>query len=257
MNQLKPSTYIYILIGLFLFSLQTKAQQDTLVNDVNIVDQDSSIFNDSIFFETLPPLKTLVDSAIIHSPIIRRQDAQILIRELQRKEIRQEWLKYIGLYATSNYGVFDNFMNASTGTTQGSTISTGNAFRWSVGVNVTGAPFYDMINKPTATKIKRLEEEQEIENKETIKRDMKILVIQQYNDVVLNYKLLQIANENLSSNLTQLIMGENQFKNGESRLNDLANIKEMYYKALINYEKQKSEFMGSYMILQEIVGFEF
>jgi outer membrane protein TolC len=252
---LRPIILSFILLLAFNFTL--KAQQDSLSTSDTVIVIEEDLMNDSVFFAQLPTMKSLIDSAIDNSPLIKRQDAQIVIRELQRKEVRQDWLKYMGVYATTNYGVFDNFMNAQSGTTQGSTITTGNAFRWSVGLTITGAPFYDMINKPTQSKIKKLEAEQEIENKETIKRELRILVIQQYNDVVLNYKLLQIANENLQSNLTQLIMGEQQFKNGEIRLNELANIKEMYFKSLITFEKQKSEFMGSYMILQEIVGFEF
>lgn len=254
--KLQPGLFLNMLFLLILASSSGLAQQDSITYKTLPISSDS-ILVDSAFFRHMPPLQALIDSAILHSPMIGRQNAQVMIRQLQQKEIRQEWLRYLGVYATSNYGVYDNFMNAESGSTVGSTITTGSAFRWSVGVTITGTPFYDMLNKPTKTKIKKLEAEQELESLETIKQELRILVIQQYNEVMLNYRLMLIANQNLQSNLTQLIMGEQQFKNGEIRLNDLANIKEMYYKSYINFETQKSTFMGSYLILQEIVGFDF
>ena len=212
---------------------------------------------DSTVLDRIPPLNALIDSAYVHSPVLRRQDKQVLIRNLRENTVNQEWLKYINVFATTNYGVYDNFVSVQDQSVVGSTINTGNSFRWSVGVALSGAPFYDMFNKPTMKKIKRLEAEQEIDALEDLKLQLKQIVIQQYNQTILSYRMMIIANNNVYSNYTQLVMSEQKFNMGEIEVFTLANVREMYYKSLMAYEKNRYEFQSNYMILETICGIEF
>jgi len=212
---------------------------------------------DSTVLDKIPPLSVLIDSAYANSPILKRQNKQIDIRILRKKTVNQEWLKYLSIFATSNYGVYDNFVSVQDQSVVGSTINTGNSFRWSVGVAMSGAPFYDMVNKPTMRKIKQLEMEQEIDAKQDLKIQLKQIVIQQYNQTLASYQMMIIANNNVYSNYTQLVMSEQKFNLGELEIFTLANVREMYYKSLMTYEKNKYEFHSNYMILETICGIEF
>ena len=195
---------------------------------------------DSTVLDRIPPLNALIDSTYANSPLMRKQDKQVLIRSLQEKTVNQEWLKYINIFATSNYGVYDNFVSVQDQSVVGSSINTGNSFRWSVGLAISGAPFYDMLNKPTTKKIKHLEMGKEIDSKEDLKMRLKQLVIQQYNQTLMSYQMMIIANKNVYSNFTQLVMSEQKFNQGELQIFTLANVREMYYKSLMTYEKNKS-----------------
>jgi len=244
-------TLLIILPG--ALSAQSTIGMDTIA-DVTFPD---SLKVDSTVLDKIPPLSALIDSAFANSPLLKRQDKQIVIRDLSEKTVNQEWLKYINLFATSNYGVYDNFVSVQDQSVVGSTINTGNSFRWSVGVAISGAPIYDIFNKPTTKKIKHLEKEQEIDTKEDLKLQLKQIVIQQYNQTLLSYQMMIIANNNVYSNFTQLVMSETKFNQGQLEIFTLANVREMYYKSLMTYEKNKFEFQSNYMILETICGIEF
>ncbi len=227
------------------------------ISDTAATSFPDSLRVDSTILDRIPPLNDLVDSAYVHSPLLQRQQKQIAIRELRKRSVNQEWLKYINFFATSNYGVYDNFISVQDQSVVGSTINTGNSFRWSVGVAISGAPFYDLINKPTERSIKKLEKEQEIDSREDLKLQLKRLVIEQYNKTLLSYNVMIIANENVYSNYTQLIMSEQKFSRGELDIFTLANVREMYYKSLMTYEKNKYEFKTNLSVLEVICGFKF
>jgi len=114
-----------------------------------------------------------------------------------------------------------------------------------------------MLNKPTTKKIKHLEMGKEIDSKEDLKMRLKQLVIQQYNQTLMSYQMMIIANKNVYSNFTQLVMSEQKFNQGELQIFTLANVREMYYKSLMTYEKNKYDFQSNYMILETICGIEF
>jgi len=249
---------LFLILILLLLPLVIKAQNTSVNSDsaLTVVIPDS-IKTDSTILDKIPPLQALIDSAYANSPLLKRQDKQVLIRDLRENTVNQEWLKYINVFATTNYGVYDNFVSVQDQSVVGSTINTGNSFRWSVGVAISGAPFYDMFNKPTMKKIKKLEKEQEIDSKEDLKLQLKQIVIQQYNKTLMSYNMMIIANKNVISNYTQLIMSEQKFNQGELVIFTLANVREMYYKSLMTYEKNKYEFQSNYMILETICGIKF
>lgn len=256
-RNIRLGIFISLLISLVMLPGLSYAQTTTDLDTLSGVAFPDSLKIDSTVLDKIPPLSSLIDSAYANSPLIKRQDKQINLRDLQEKTVNQEWLKYINIFGTSNYGVYDNFVSVQDQSVVGSTINTGNSFRWSVGVAISGAPFYDIINKPTMKKIKHLEMEQEIDTKEDIKLQLKQIVIQQYNQTLLSYQMMIIANNNVYSNFTQLEMSENKFNLGQLEIFTLANVREMYYKSLMTYEKNKYEFQSNYMILETICGIEF
>lgn len=243
-----------------LLSCNLNAQDSSIVTQniprptYNIQD---TLFEDSVFFKTLPPLGALLDSAVNHDPNVNRQDYKIKETTFQQKETKQEWLKYFRLYANSNYGIYDNFVSANDGSIVASTITTGSAFRYSVGLSIGGAPLYEFFHNKTKIKILEMRKMQAVENKKEFERNIRLEVINQYNTLLSDYQLLKVRNANMLSNYTQMTLVEQQFLNGQTSLGELARFREIYYKSRVAYEKKKFEFINSYMILQELVGFKF
>ncbi len=237
----------------FVGTCQFTVSQDS----INLTLPPDSLVRDSSVIDRIPPLNQLIDSAILHSGLMQRQIKQHDIKELERNTITQQWLKYINLFATTNYGVYDNFLSVQDQSVVGSTINTGTSFRWSVGLTVSGTPLYDFFNRPTVKKINALEAEQELDLKKDLELEIKKTVIEQLNKTLMLYRIMLIANENVYSNYTQLIMSERMFYQGEMELFDLANVREMYYKSLTAFEQNKYEFQMNYLILEAICGFQF
>ncbi|MBN2747796.1 MAG: TolC family protein [Bacteroidales bacterium] len=246
----------FILLILF-FPHEGKSQIAVGNDSTNLTILPDSLLPDSSIIDRIPPLNQLIDSAILHSGLMQRQIKQHDIKELERNTITQQWLKYINLFATTNYGVYDNFMSVQDQSVVGSSINTGTSFRWSVGVTVSGTPIYDFFNRPTVKKINELEAEQELDLKNDLALEIKKTVIQQLHKTLMIYRIMVIANENVYSNYTQLVMSERLFYQGEMELFDLANVREMYYKSLTAFEQNKYEFQMNYLILEAICGFQF
>ncbi len=212
---------------------------------------------DSTALDRILPLNALIDSAYVNSALLKSQDKQILIRELYKKSINHEWLKYINIFATTNYGVYDNLVSVQDQSFVGSTINTGNSFRWSVGITLSGAPIYDLFNKPNYNKIRTLEAEKDIDFKEDMKLRLKEMIINQYYQTKLSYDMMIVASKNVYSNFTQLVMSEDKFTDGELEIYSLANVREMYYKSMFTFLKNESDFHANYLILESICGIKF
>lgn len=246
------------LLFLLLIDFQPVMAQDFNLNDSAFFTAfPDSVKVDSTIMDKIPPLNVLIDSAISYSFLVKRQEKQIEIKRLRANAVTQEWLKYLNFFATTNYGVYDNFMSIQDQSVVGSTINTGTSFRWSVGITLSGSPIYDMFNKPTMKKIQNLEAEQEMDSRQDLILQINRLVIEQYNQTLMSYQILIISNQNVYSNYTQLIMSENKFYQGEMELFALANVREMYFKSLMTFEKSKYEFQMNYEILETICGFQF
>lgn len=250
---------LILLLLLFFVNLWASPQQqiDDTTNAISLPADSTSTENDSCIIDKIPPISILIDSARAHYPKISKQEKQIMIKVLNEKTVNQEWLKYISVFATTNYGIYDNFISVQDQTMTGSSINTGTSFRWSVGLAISGAPIYDAFYKPTSKKIKELEKLQEEDNLADVELELRKTVIEHYNNTLLSYNILVLSNKNVYSNYTAMVMAEEQFTNAEITITSLANIREMYYKSLMALEKSKTEFEINYLILQEICGFKF
>jgi len=247
-----------VILILLLQGISTEGKAINMLKDSTLLLPAPDTLNiDSTIIDKIPPLQSLIDSALVNSYKLHRQIKEEEIKQLETTSITQEWLRYINIFATSNYGVYDNFMSVQDQTTIGSTLNTGNSFRWSVGVTISGTPLYDFFNRPTVKKIKKLEAEQELNTRQDMELEIRKTVIQQYNQTLMSYHIMLIAQENVYSNYAMLLLSEKLFANGELELAALTNIREMYYKSLMTAEQNKYEFNMNYLILQAICGFEF
>jgi outer membrane protein TolC len=234
--------YLFLLIiGLSSSTSLWAQNQDEVEEIASIVDK-------------LPPLQALIDSAILNSPAIKFQDAEILKNQLNIRITKNNWTKNLGINGDFLYGTYDNLsLDPATGT---STINTKVESRYATGIFIR-LPLYDAINTKNEVGIASYELEQAKQLKESRIQAVRQLVINQYYDVVYNERLLNILSRNQQSADLQLQMAEKQFTNGQISIEDLARITEINNDALVSFEKAKIELNTSYLILQEIVGFTF
>lgn len=232
--------FIWITFWLFLFKLTCFAQS-TQNQQTDIV-------------KLLPPLQTIIDSAIANSPYLKYQNAEIIRQQFKLRTTKQEWTKNIGFSTDVIYGTWDYMtMNPSTGTTY---LSNQVETRYGIGAYIR-LPLFDAISRKNQIEIQRLELEEAKFVKEQKIKEIRNLVIEQYYRVLLNQELVNIQNKNRHSAEIQAQMIEKQFINGQATVEELARVNEIFNSAQVEYEKAKSDLITSYILLQELAGISF
>jgi outer membrane protein TolC len=226
--------------------------------------QDSTVtFNPLVDDITLriPSLEDLIDSAIVNSPLLRSQDADIAIWKYKVKTAKREWMQnlYIdGLLQNDTWDsktqvaditIPDNPIPNETRTYQ-------NNYRAlaSLSLRLPMDDFWDRKNR-IKTAAKEVEKSMALKDNQII--ELRKLIIVQYNQLIVNQRILKISNENIYAQALQKEMGDKEFLNGQITLYELAYINEMYRKAVTDYEESRFNFYNAYMLLQELAGIKF
>jgi len=243
-NMLRSMT----MTAMLLFSLQGLAQTS-----------DTTYFNPLIddIIQRIPPLEDLIDSAIVHSPQIKFYEADIQAWGYRVKSASRVWMRnfYFDAYlqtdwwdaATNNadnFGVSNNvytFQNNYRGLGQ-------------IEIRI---PMQDLWDRKNQMKTATKEIEKAMASKDNVILVLRQQIITNYNQLIVNQKILKNANESVIAGAMNKEMGDKEFLNGQSTLYDLAYIMEMYRVAVYNYETSRNAFFNSYMILQELCGFKF
>jgi len=205
----------------------------------------------------LPPLNVLIDSAIAHNSQVRFRDLDILIKSCKLKSDQNNWTRDFGVQTDIRYGTFDNF---STNTAEGqspSIIATrNNQLNYGFGAYIK-LPFYDFINRKNQVKLAKTEVEQAESMAASQRDELRLLVIRQYNDLVLKQRLLKIKSKYLETSRIDLEMIEKEYRNGVISISEYSRISGITSSSETDFETAKTDFITTYMILEEIVGFKF
>jgi outer membrane protein TolC len=248
---------IFILVVLFLYHPDTQGQ-DPYGGRLHGSDS-AQTFNpylDDISLR-IPPLEDLIDSAIVHSPLLKVTDADISIARYRIKTARRDWMQNLYIDGMLQTDVWDALTNNRTSYGDDNTIlSYQDNYRYLAAMSFR-LPLDDLWDRHN-----RIKAETKFLEKNMAVRDNQILelrksIIEEYNTLIVTQKILKIANDNVIANALQKEMGDKEFVNGQTTLYQLAYINEMYRKAVTDFEQARIEFYNSYMILQEICGIKF
>jgi outer membrane protein TolC len=214
------------------------------------------VLNDNI--ETmLPPLETIIDSAIFNNPYVKFRDLQIGVNQNKLEANQLQWSRNLGIQADGRYGTFNNF---STNTSEGQTPSTVSTltsqFNWGFGAYIK-FPLFDVIGRKTQVGLSELEVVQAEEMAQMQRNEVRQAVIKQYNELILSQRLLRNKSKYVETANISMNMAETEFKNGVIPLAEFARISEIESKAELDFETAKMSFTNAYMILEELAGIKF
>ena len=246
LNLLSKIVSLILFTGITIFSV---AQTDDM-NDIGLASE--------LFRKKIPGMEALIDSTCKNSPILLSQQANIDINELRLKITKNEWVKNINIESSFQYGMFGNILlnPDAEDPLANSVLSTNKQTRYSTGVSLK-LPISEIISRKHEIRIGQEMVDQTRYEKEKLSEELRKLVIIQYNDLILKHKILLISNNNLQSQNLQLNMTEKEFTNNKVDIVELARIREMQSKSVIEFETAKSEFNTSFQLLQEITGVKF
>jgi len=205
----------------------------------------------------IPPLDDLIDSAIIHSPDVALADAEIYLRKYGIKTARRDVLQNFYLDAGLGLDYLNGYTNsqANVGTpTEVLTWQDNSAYALAVSVRM---PLDDLADRRNRIKYATKYMEQAYSEREIQIKIIRRQIIEQYNRLIINQKILKGANDNQITMGLQMALAEKEFLNGQMSLYEMARLGEMNRKAVTDFEQARNEFYNAYMILQEIVGIKF
>lgn len=218
--------------------------------------KEPDLMNDNIE-SMLPPLETIIDSAIAKNPFVKFRDLQITVNTHKLKSDRADWTRDIGFQTDVRYGTFDNFASNVVQGQNPALISTRNTqTNYGVGAYIR-IPFYDFLNRKNQIKLSKAEIEQAKSYSMVQRNELRQLVIRQYNEVIIKQRLLRIKTKYTETSRIHMQMVEKQFISGAITLTEYSSLSEIASRAESDLESSKMEFRTAYMILEEIVGMKF
>lgn len=243
---MKTITYITIFCLLAIGSIQASFAQTGGKADS---------INDQVELE-LPPLLTLIDSAIRHNAMIEFRKHEIEEKTLNITTQRNYWLRNLGVQSDTRYGTFDNFLSsANSGGTTLQSITT-KQFNYGFGFYIK-LPVFDVVNRKTQIKQAKAELDQARSMAQALEDDIRQVVIRQYHDILLKQKLLSIKSQSYGSASVNMDMVEKQFRNGLIPIVEYVRISDITSKTHAEYEVAKADFILAKKLLEDFVGFSF
>lgn len=220
----------------------------------NLVEADPSKISPNLVF---PPLSVMIDSALATNAMVRFREQGIIGKQCNLNSYRNYWTRNLGIQADVRYGTFDNFStNTSEGQIPAAFATRSNQTNYGAGAYIK-FPLQDVVNRKNLIRMAKSELDQAHSMAEAQRDEVTQLVIKQYNEVLLKQRLLKIKSKNLSTARVNMEMVEKEFQNGVIPVTEYARISDIVARNESDFETARTEYITSYMILEEIVGFRF
>lgn len=204
----------------------------------------------------IPPLFDVIDSAMKHNALVRFREMDIRAKEYKLKSERTYWTRNLGLQADTRYGTFDNYAYNNTGLSTTMLLTNSRQFNYGMGVYVK-FPLSDLFDRKNQINRASYELEQAHSMADAQQEELRQEVIRLYHDLLLKQKMLRIRSKALGSARVNQDMIEKEFQNGLIPVVEYVRVSDIVSNVEADYEKAKSEFISSRMILEDLAGFSF
>jgi len=242
---MKPSIKIFLIltIGWLNFSL----------SQTNMLEVSPSRIKSRI---NIPPIEQVIDSVLKNNGMLNYRKKSVQRLETIVKSRRIDLSRHIGLTGETRYGNFNNFSTNDNGQVVSPIATTSTQFNYSGGVYVR-IPFYDIFNRGKLIKAAKLEVEEAKSLADAQRQNMRQMVINLYQDIVLKERLLEISAKSFGDGKVNMEMVEKEFRNGLVPVAEYVRITNITASLEMEYEKAKSDFILAKQILEDLAGFKF
>ncbi len=202
----------------------------------------------------LPELSALIDSAMVHSPILKSQDASITIQQLKLRNSRKQWTEYINLSADYQYGSYDNIVaNQFSSGINNMLTSSSTQSRYGVGINIK-YPIFNLFSRGNNISMARHDLEISKLKKEELESELRKSIIILYNDIILARSLVDIKSKLKETSQLQVDFAELEYRTQKINIYDLAKVADAHAKNLADYEKAMYDLRVSIELMSELTG---
>jgi outer membrane protein TolC len=204
----------------------------------------------------LPPLQALMDSALVHSPILKGASYEVTMSQYELTDAQKDWMQKINFAADFRYGSQFDYSRLSSSSGGLLPISeTTVAPSYGIGVSAY-MPVSDIFDHKRKKQKAKLKIEQSESRREEVVQTVKQTVIAAYYDVLTAQKTLATRIEISAS--TGMLYDQSRLDYAESRINlsEFTKANEAYLNAQNEVETQKFTLFKSVRTLEVIVGIE-
>ena len=205
----------------------------------------------------LPPLETIIDSAIKNDFYVKFRDQQITVNDSKLKAERSGWTKNLGIQTDVRYGTFDNFStNTAAGQNPNLFATRSNQLNYGAGAYLK-IPIYDIVSRKSQIRLAKAEVEQAQSLSQDQRNTVRQTVIKQYNDLIVKHRILKIKSKYAETSKINMAMAEKEFLNGVIPITEYSRQSESASRTETDFETSLMDFKTAYMLLEEIAGVKF
>lgn len=231
-----------------------------IASSVSSLAQDNLDTSDStVLANELPELNALLDSALLHSPLLKVSDKQISQVIEQIKIEKRSWSDYFSLDANAKYGLYNQLTLSDVTTNPNNTLtvpSKNQQFNYFFGLTFK-MPLSDLANKGNKLKILNENIGEKQQQREQFQQQLQQLIIEEYYNLVFLTKSLKINQDVLQSLSISLMKADKDIQSGVITMENYNSMLVQKGKAEENYFKVKSEYYALYKKLMLITGCKF
>jgi len=215
--------------------------------------------NDSLTLnKKIPGLQVVIDSAIFNSDILRASQTEIDQIYLKIKIQKKSWAQYLSLNASANYGL-GNVITVSTLTTD--LINTGTKsnqqqLSYVAGINFK-LPLTEFTTKKHETSILKSSLDETRLKREALKKDLTIMVVDEYYKLITLGQSFQINQDILQSVKLNFQKARADFSIGLITISEFNNDIQAKGNAELNFYKIKNEYLTQLEKIKVISGLKF
>ncbi|GAB3177199.1 TolC family protein [Telluribacter humicola] len=199
---------------------------------------------------TLPPLKKVVDMAILHSPAVRMQDASMNKSLYNIENKKRQWMDAMGVDLQLGLGNQALIMLQPTGTIDAYR-NFNNGYRAAFNVRVSA---FDLLGRKSEVRMAEYESKEAMEKKEVTEQEVELAVITRYYAVQTAQNLLRIKSEAKQTTQLNRQMAEKEFGEGGIAIAELSRVIEISSKAAAEYEVAKQYLYENIKALEALTG---
>lgn len=232
-----------LIIVLVLFGLHAKAQFNEPIDSVALELRwiDTVRVNLNSF---IPPVNILLDTALKHSPKLSYYKAIVKQREYEVGVAKKEWMHGIRIGGQAQGGNLGN-----------ETLNDINlGYLGAVWVQI---PLSSIVGRPDEVGAAESVLESARYRRDEIEREIIEEVLEEYNQLLLSQRLLEIKADARETAILLMDMAERGFEDGELSVSDLARTTDLKSKIMTEYEVVRTDYENSYHRLERLVGLPF
>jgi len=224
------------------------------------INTDPGYSNDSLPLNIkIPSLQIVIDSAIVHSDILRASQNEIDQIYLKIKIQKKSWSQYLSLSASANYGL-GNVISVSTVTTDLlnniGTQSNQTQLSYVAGINFR-LPLAEFITKKHEIAILKSTLDETRIKREALKKDLTLSIVEDYYKLMTLSQSFQINQDILQSIKLNFQKAQADFSIGLITISEFNKDIESKGTAEMNYYKIKNDYLNQLEKVKVISGIKF
>jgi outer membrane protein TolC len=211
--------------------------------------------NDNDISKVIPSLDSLMAKAKRNSPKLYYLEADVAYWETEEKTTKNDWLSFVSVGSSYNYGIFDNLTNQQLAgdPTGNQLLFSTEQTRYNIGATLQ-IPISALVNRKKQVKSAQIETEKAEFNKMVGENELVEVVITRYNNLIKEHRMFIISNAVVDAFTIQSVELEKDYKNGIISISEYTRLNQVLNDALRINESQRSAFILALRLLENSIG---